>query len=76
MMRHRNIYSYFVQREGEMLYIIAKTSQQEYDAALVLDGVNPSMVNPMHTFRASLTKSASKSSRVFHVSVSDGCTIT
>jgi hypothetical protein len=36
MMRRRNIYSYFMQREGEMLYEIAKTSQQEYNAALIL----------------------------------------
>jgi hypothetical protein len=31
---------------------------------------------PMRTFRASLAKSGSKSSRAFHASLSDGCTIT
>jgi hypothetical protein len=54
MMRHRNIYSYFMQREGGRLYEIAKTGQQGYDAALVLYGENPSVANPMRTFRASL----------------------
>jgi hypothetical protein len=33
MMRHRNIYSYFMQRAGGRLYEIAKTGQHEYDAA-------------------------------------------
>jgi hypothetical protein len=65
MMRHKNIDSYFMQREGGSLYRIAKTSQQEYDAA-----------NPMRTLCANLAKSASKSSRAFHNSLSDGCTIT
>jgi hypothetical protein len=36
MMRHGNIYSYFIQRECERLYGIAKMGQQEYDVALVL----------------------------------------
>jgi hypothetical protein len=36
MMRHRNIYSYFMQREGGRLYGIAKMDQQDYDVALVL----------------------------------------
>jgi hypothetical protein len=36
MMRHKNMYSYFMQRAGERLYEIANTGQQEYDAALVL----------------------------------------
>jgi hypothetical protein len=58
------------------LYEIAKTGQQEYDAALVLYDENPSVANPMHTFCASLAKFASKSSRAFYASLSDGCTIT
>jgi hypothetical protein len=76
MMRHRNIYSYFMQREGERLYGIAKMGQQEYDVALILYGRNPSVAIPMCTFHASLVNSASKSSRAFHASLSDGCTIT
>jgi hypothetical protein len=36
MMGHRNIYSYFMQREGGRLYGIAKMGQQEYDVTLVL----------------------------------------
>jgi hypothetical protein len=35
MMKHRYIYSYFMQREGGRLYERAKTDQQEYDATLV-----------------------------------------
>jgi hypothetical protein len=35
-MRHKNIYSYFMKREGGRLYRIAKMSQQEYATALVL----------------------------------------
>jgi hypothetical protein len=54
MMRHKNIYSYFIKRIGGRLYGIAKTGQQEYDDALVLYGMNPSITNPMRTFRASL----------------------
>jgi hypothetical protein len=61
MMRHRNIYSYFIQREGERLYGIVKTDQQEYNAALILYGENPSITNPMRIFCASLVKSISKS---------------
>jgi hypothetical protein len=76
MMRHRNMYSYFMQRAGGRLYGIAKTGQQEYDAALILYSENPSVTNPMHTFYASLAESALKSSRAFHASLSDGCTIT
>jgi hypothetical protein len=72
MRRHRNIYSYFMQREGGRLFGIAKTGQQEYDTTLILYGVNPSVANPMHTFRASLAKPASKSSRAFHASLLDG----
>jgi hypothetical protein len=76
MMRHRNIYSYIIQREGGRLYEIAKTCQQEYDAALILYGMNPSIANPMWTFCTSLAKSVSKSSRAFHALLSDKCTIT
>jgi hypothetical protein len=32
-MRHRNIYSYFMQIVGGRLYEIAKMGQYEYDAA-------------------------------------------
>jgi hypothetical protein len=32
MMRHRNIYSYFIQSEGGRLYGIGKTVQHDYDA--------------------------------------------
>jgi hypothetical protein len=72
MMRHGNIYSYFRQREGGMLYGIANTCQQEYDAALILYGENPSVANPIRTFHTSLAKFASKSSRAVtpHVSIS------
>jgi hypothetical protein len=59
-----------------MLYGIGKMGQQEYDDALVLYGVNPYVANPMHTFYASMVKSGSKSSRAFHASLSNGCTIT
>jgi hypothetical protein len=76
MMRHMNIYSYFIQRAGGRLYEIIKTGQYKYDDALILYVDNPSVVNPMRTFHASLAKSESKSSRAFHVSLSDGCTIT
>jgi hypothetical protein len=76
MMRHRNIYSYFIQRVGGRLYGIAKTGQQEYNGALVLYDMNPSVANPMRTFYASLAKSRSKSSRAYHAALSDGCTIT
>jgi hypothetical protein len=76
MMRHRNMYSYFRQRVGGRLYGISKIDQQEYDAALILYGENPSVTNPMCTFHASLAKSALKSSEAFHASLSDGCTIT
>jgi hypothetical protein len=58
------------------LYGIAKTGQQEYDAALILYSENPSITNPMHTFYTYLAKSASKSYRAFRASLSDGCTIT
>jgi hypothetical protein len=53
MMRHMNLYSYFMQRAGGRLYGIAKTCQQEYDAALVLYGQNPSIANPMRSLRQS-----------------------
>jgi hypothetical protein len=76
MMKDGNIYSYFIQRSCVRLYEIAKIGQQEYDDALVLYGVNPSVANPMRTFHASLAKSGSKSSRVFHALLSDRCTIT
>jgi hypothetical protein len=76
MMRHRNIYSYFMQREGGRLYGIAKTGQQEYDATLILYGENPSVAIPMRTFHASLAKSMSKSSRAFHASLSDTYPVT
>jgi hypothetical protein len=46
MMRHKNMYSYFMQREGGRLYGIAKIGQQEYDATLVLLGENPFVANP------------------------------
>jgi hypothetical protein len=59
MMRHRNIYSYFMQREGGRFYGIVKIGQQEYDVALILYGVNPSVANLMRTFCASLVKFAS-----------------
>jgi hypothetical protein len=36
MMRHKNIYLYFMHIECERLYEIAKTGQQEYDVALIL----------------------------------------
>jgi hypothetical protein len=58
------------------LYGIAKTCQQEYDDTLILYGENPSIANPMRTFHRSLVKSGLKSSRAFHASLSDGCTIT
>jgi hypothetical protein len=70
MMRHWNIYSYFIQREGGRLYGIVKTGQQDYDATLILWGENPPIANPMCTFLASLAKSTSKSSRAFHASLS------
>jgi hypothetical protein len=76
MMRHRNIYSYFMQRAGDRLYEIAKTDQHEYDAVDELYDMNPFVTNPMRTFLTSLMKSGSKLSRVFHASLSDGCTIT
>jgi hypothetical protein len=58
------------------LYGIAKIGQHEYDDALVLYDENPSIANPMSTFHASLVKFGSKSSRAFHASLSDRCTIT
>jgi hypothetical protein len=58
------------------LYGIVKTGQQEYDAALILYGENPSIANSIRTFCASLVKFVSKSSRAFHATLSDGCTIT
>jgi hypothetical protein len=76
MMKYGNIYSYFIQIACVRLYGIAKIVQQEYDDALILYSVNPSVTNPMRTFRASLTKSRSKSSRAFHTSLSDRCTVT
>jgi hypothetical protein len=76
MMRHKNIYSCFIHRAGGRLYGIAKIGQQEYDYALILYSENPSVANPMRTFHASLAKSGSKTSRAFHASLSDGCTIT
>jgi hypothetical protein len=41
MMRHMNIYSYFMQRVGGRLYEIAKMAQHEYDAVDELYDVNP-----------------------------------
>jgi hypothetical protein len=76
MMRHMNIYSYFMEREGGRLYAIAKMGQQEYDTTLILYDDNPSVTNPMLTIYASLAKSTSKSSRAFHALLSDGCTTT
>jgi hypothetical protein len=76
MMRHRNIYSYFIQRAGGILYGIAKACQHEYDDALILYSENQSVANPMRTFHASLAKFGSKSSRAFHALLSDECTIT
>jgi hypothetical protein len=58
MMRHRNMYSYFMQRASGRFYGIAKIGQQEYNVALILYSENPSVANPMHTFHASLTKYA------------------
>jgi hypothetical protein len=46
--------------------------QQEYDAAFVLKGVNPSVANLIRIFLASLANSGSKSSRAFHASLSVG----
>jgi hypothetical protein len=60
MMRYRNMYLYFMQRGGGRLDKIAKIGQQEYDDTLVLYGENPSVVNPIRTFHASLAKFASK----------------
>jgi hypothetical protein len=76
MIRHKNMYSYFTQRAGGTLYEISKTDQQEYDATLILYSENPYVTNPMRTFSASLAKLASKSSRAFYASLSDGYTIT
>jgi hypothetical protein len=76
MMRHSNIYLHFMQIEGGRLYEMTNTGQQEYDATLVLYGENTFVANPIPTFLASLTKSASKSSKSFHDSLLDGCTIT
>jgi hypothetical protein len=68
--------SYFIQREGGRLYVIGKMNQQEYGAAIVLNGEKPSVANPMQTFLTSLAKSASKLSNTFHALPLDGCTIT
>jgi hypothetical protein len=76
MMRHRNIYSYFMQIVGGRLYGIAKACQHEYDVADELYSINPSVANPMQTFLASLVMSGSKLSRAFHASLSDVYTIT
>jgi hypothetical protein len=63
------MYLYFMQRGGGRLDKIVKICQQEYDATLILYGENPSVVNPIRTFHASLAKSASKSSRFFYASL-------
>jgi hypothetical protein len=64
-----------MQRYGGRLYGIANTGQQEYDDAVILKGEKPSVSKPSRTFLASLAKFGSKSSKAFHASVSDGCTI-
>jgi hypothetical protein len=64
-----------MQRRGRRLYGTANTGQQEYDDALSLKGVKPSVVSPMQTFLASRANSGSKLSKAFHASESEGCTI-
>jgi hypothetical protein len=67
--------SYFMQRESSRFYRTAKTSQQEYGAEFELNESMSSVTNPKRTFLASLTKSASKLSRTFHASLSEGCSM-
>jgi hypothetical protein len=45
-MRHKNMNSYFIQRAGGRLYVVANTDQHEY-VGVVLKGVKPSVANPM-----------------------------
>jgi hypothetical protein len=60
MMRHKNINTYFMRRQGDKLYGIAKTNQQEYDVALSLKGLNPVVANSMWTSLTSLANSTLK----------------
>jgi hypothetical protein len=58
------------------LYGIANMGQQEYDVALSPQGVKPSVASPMRTFLASRANYGLKLSKAFHMSESEGCTIT
>jgi hypothetical protein len=75
-MRQRNMNSNFIQRDDGKLYDTTKMGQQEYGAEFVLDGSKPSVPNPKRTFLASLAKSTSNLSSIFHASPSEGCPMT
>jgi hypothetical protein len=49
-----------MQRAGGRLYEIAKTSQHEYDSAIILKGKKPSVTKLMQTFLASASKARIK----------------
>jgi hypothetical protein len=76
MMRQRNMNSNFIQRDGATLYDTTKMGQHKYGAELVLNGSKPSIANQKQTFLASLAKSASNLSSIFHAAPSEGCLMT
>jgi hypothetical protein len=67
--------SYFMQREGGGLYRTTKTRKEEYGVKFVLNGSKSFVTNLKQTFLTSMTKSASKLSGTFHVSPSEGRTM-
>jgi hypothetical protein len=54
-----------MQRAGGRLYDMAMIGQHEYDTAVILKGVKPSVAKLIRTFLGSLAKSGSKLSRDF-----------
>ena len=54
---------------------ITKTGQQVYGAAIIPNGLNPSVASATRTFRASIALPGCMSSKCFHASPSDGCII-
>jgi hypothetical protein len=60
---------------GGRLRGITNTGQQVYGAAIIPNGLNPSVASATRTFRASIALSGCMSSKCFHASPSAGCTI-
>jgi hypothetical protein len=60
---------------GGRLRGIMNTGQQVYGAAIIPNGLNPSVASATHTFRASPALSGFMSSKCLHASPSAGCYI-